>query len=201
MKTVKLLLLIPVLLLMSFNYAGLTNSERDFAVKHLQESKANLLNKVKGLSEAQLNFKASPESWSIAECVEHIAISENMIWGMAQGALKAEADPAKHSEVKMTDDGIIGMITNRDQKVKTQEPFEPKNTFGSYKETLKAFTTTRDEHIGYVKKTSDDLRNHYNEFPFGLVDTYQTILFMSGHTKRHTAQIEEVMANANYPKK
>jgi len=27
------------------------------------------------------------------------------------------------------------------------------------------------------------------------------IIFMAGHTARHTAQIEEVKADANYPKK
>ncbi len=157
--------------------------------------------KVKGLSEAQLNFKATPESWSIAECVEHLALSENMIFGMAQSGLKDAADPAKRSEVKMSDEAIVGMITDRSSKVKTQEPFEPKNSYGSYKNTLKEFVSKRDEHIAYIKKTNDDLRNHYNQFPFGTVDVYQTILFMSGHTKRHTLQIEEVMADANFPKK
>ncbi|MEQ8424056.1 MAG: DinB family protein, partial [Cyclobacteriaceae bacterium] len=180
MKTIKLLMTIPAFVLMSFNYAGLTGAERDFAVKHLNDSKNNLLKKVKGLSEAQLNFKASPESWSIAECVEHIAISENMISGFAMGGLKGDADPAKHSEVKMSDEAIIGLITDRSSKVKTQEPFEPKNSFGSYKETLKAFGTKRDENIAFIKNTEEDMRSHYNEFPFGLVDTYQTILFMSG---------------------
>lgn len=203
MKTLKLLLLIPVFLFFNFttNAPGLTAAERDFAAKHLKETKDYLTSKVKGLSDAQLNFKASPDSWSIAECVEHIAISENMLWGFAQGGLKEEANPAKRSEVKMSDEAVIGLITNRDQKIKTQEAFEPKNTFGSFKETLSAFTSTRDQHIDYVKKTNDDLRNHFNEFPFGLVDIYQTILFMSGHTKRHTLQIEEVMANVNFPKK
>jgi hypothetical protein len=124
-----------------------------------------------------------------------------MIFGMMQGGLKGDADPSKRSEVKMTDEAIVGMISDRTNKVKTQDPFEPKNSFGSYAETVKAFKAKRDENIAYVKNTSDDLRNHYNEFPFGLVDTYQTILFMSGHTKRHTLQIEEVMANANFPKK
>jgi len=117
------------------------------------------------------------------------------------GGLKGDADPAKHSEVKMSDEAIIGLITDRSSKIKTQEPFEPKNSFGTYEETLKAFSIKRDENIAFIKKTEEDMRSHYNEFPFGLVDTYQTILFMSGHTMRHTAQIEEVMANANFPKK
>ncbi|MEQ9415101.1 MAG: DinB family protein [Cyclobacteriaceae bacterium] len=201
MKTVKLMLLVPAIVLMSFNYAGLTDSEREFAVKHLKETKKDLMAKVKGLSDAQLNFKATPESWSIAECVEHIAITENMISGAAYGGLKSEADPSRRSELKMTDEQIVGFITDRSGKVKTQESMEPKNSYGSYKETLKAFSIKRDENIAFMQKTNEDMRNHFNDFPFGVIDTYQTMLFMSGHTKRHTEQIVEVMENANFPKK
>lgn len=201
MKKLKLMLLFPVLVLMSFNNPGLTDTEREFAIKHLKRTKMELLNKVKGLSEAQLNFKPDPESWSVAECVEHIAITEGTISGAAFGGLKGETDHARRSEIKMSDEQILGFITDRSGKAKAQESMVPSNSFGSYQESLKAFTAKRDENIAFIKKTSEDMRHHYNEFPFGLIDTYQTMLFMSGHTQRHTAQIEEVMANANFPKK
>ncbi|MFZ1807496.1 MAG: DinB family protein [Cyclobacteriaceae bacterium] len=198
MKTVKLLLLVPAIVLMSFNYAGLTDSEREFAVKHLKETKKDLLGKVKGLSDAQLNFKATEESWSIAECVEHITKSENMIWGMVEGPQKGEPTKAENG---MTDEALVGMITSREQKIKTQEMFKPTGAYASTKDAMKEFGTKRDEHIKYVQSTSADLRSYFNDMPFGKMDAYQAIIFMSGHTKRHTAQIEEVMANAKFPKK
>jgi 60 kDa SS-A/Ro ribonucleoprotein len=40
-----------------------------------------------------------------------------------------------------------------------------------------------------------------NDFPFGKIDTYQTILFMAAHSRRHTAQIEEILNNPGFPKK
>ncbi len=49
--------------------------------------------------------------------------------------------------------------------------------------------------------TEDDLRNHYAKFPFGVMDSYQVLLFMSAHTERHIYQIEEVKADPNLPKK
>lgn len=200
MKNLRLVLLLPVIMLLSFTKAnpGLTSAEREFAMKHLNETKANLLKSVKGLSDTQLNFKATPESWSIAECVEHIAKSENIIWGMVEGPLKSPATEAKNA---MTDEALVGMITNRDQKIKTKEIFEPTGAYGSTKEALKEFTTKREEHIKYVQGTSEELRMHFNDMPFGKMDTYQAIIFMSGHTARHTAQIDEVKANANFPKK
>jgi hypothetical protein len=203
MKTPKFFLLIFAITAMSFNYPGtsLTDAERKYAVDLLQESKENLLKKIKGLTTEQLNFKPGAESWSIAECVEHIAISENNIFGFCQMGLKGDADPSKRSEVKMTDEAVIKMITDRSKKIKTSEAFVPTGKFGSFEETVKEFNSKRDNSINYIKTTGEDLRNHYNDFPFGKIDTYQTILFMAAHSKRHTAQIDEVMSNAAFPKK
>jgi len=199
----KLILSLAMLALISFKTADTTLSaeERKAAIDQLTQSKEHLLKSIKGLSADQLNFKVSPTSWSIAECAEHIAISESVIWGMVDGALKQPADPAKRSEVKMSDAQIVGMITDRTNKVKTQEMFEPSNKFGSHDDAVKEFVTKRDGHVEFVKKTQDDLRNRYSTLPFGTIDTYQVILFLSGHSERHTRQIEEVMAHANFPKK
>ena len=154
---------------------------------------------VKGLNDDQLNFKATPESWSVAECVEHLAISEGMLGGMFQGALKTPADASKRDSVKMSDDELLAMISSRDQKVKTGEAFEPSGKYGSHVETVKAFVDQRAKHIEYLKSTEDDLRNHYGQLPFGTIDGLQILLFMSGHTERHVAQMEEVMAHADFP--
>ena len=99
----------------------------------------------------------------------------------------------------MTDEQVLGIITDRSNKVKTRPEMEPKNTFGSADGSLAAFMKKRKENINYVKKTTDDLRNHFADFPFGKIDSYQTILFMSGHTERHTKQILEVIASSGFP--
>ncbi|HMG09347.1 MAG TPA: DinB family protein [Mucilaginibacter sp.] len=187
---------------MSFDHSdsSLTDEERRYAFNLLKETKEDLLKKVKDLTPKQLNFKADEGSWSVAECVEHIAISENNIFGFAQTGLKGPADPSKRNEVKMTDEAVVRMISDRTNKVKTQEAFEPTGKFGSFEATISEFVTRRESNIDYMKTTSDDLRNHYNDFPFGKIDTYQTILFMAAHSKRHTDQIKEVMNNPKFPK-
>jgi uncharacterized damage-inducible protein DinB len=197
----KLLLFVAVLTLVSFKTADttLTAEERKFAMDELNRTKENLLNSIKGLSKEQLNFKSTPTSWSIAECTEHLAISEGNLWGALDGALKAPADPAKRAEVKFSDADLLKMITDRTNKIKTPEMFEPKGV--THEDAIKDFTGKRDAHLEYVKTTKDDLRNRYAQFPFATVDAYQVIIFMAGHTTRHTAQIEEVKTDPNYPKK
>jgi len=198
----KLILLISVLTLVSFTEIinGLTDVERLTAIAEMTTTHDHLINSLKGLSKEQLNFKSSPDSWSIAECTEHIAISEENIFGMAQGTLKTAADPSRRSEVKMTDEEILAMMVDRSEKVKTSAPFEPSGKYGSHEATLKAFKAKRKSNMQYVATTEDDLRNHYAEMPFGTMDAYQVLLFMSAHCERHILQIEEVMADANFPK-
>lgn len=198
----KIILPIVVLAIVSFTAldAGLTDAERKMAAEHLTQTHDRLTTTIDKLSEAQLNFKATPESWSVAECVEHLTISENMFNGMLKGALQNPANPAMRDSVTMPDEQLLGFITSRDKKVKTPEPFEPSGKFGSHAETVAAFVSKRKEHIEFVNTTEDDLRNHYGKLPFATIDGLQIILFMSGHTERHVKQMEEVMAHADFPK-
>ncbi|HEY0653687.1 MAG TPA: DinB family protein [Chryseosolibacter sp.] len=203
MKSITSFLIVVALITMNFTTPDktLTKAERQAATKILEETKADIIKKVTGLSAAQLNFKATPESWSVAECVEHIAISESNIFAFCQTSLKEPADPSKRSEVKFTDEAVVQMITDRSSKIKASEAFVPSGKFGTFEGSLMAFKQKRDDHINYVKTTTDDLRNHYVDLPFGKLDAYQIILFMAAHSKRHTDQIDEILSNANFPKK
>lgn len=177
---------------------SISSNEREKALDHLRITSENLITLLDELSENQLNYKSDKTSWSIAECVEHLTISEKNLIDMIQMGLKAEADPSK-TNLAMTDDQLLHVISSREQKVKTRKEFEPTNSFGDYKRTLKTFKERRKANIKFVKKTDADLRNHYLQFPFGLIDTYQGILFMSGHTQRHADQIKEIMASTDFP--
>lgn len=196
-------LILPVVCFMLFSFTSdimkLTEEERNFAVKELTQAKKQLLNVLDDLSDEQLNFKPSEADWSVAEGVEHLAISENAFHDMLAASLETAADPARRAEVKMEDEQLLTMIRDRTNKVKTSEPFEPSGKFGSYEETLGALLTKREEHIEYLKTTEDDLRNHYGQLPFGTIDAYQMILFMSGHMDRHVAQMEEVINHEDFP--
>lgn len=197
----KILLPVIALFLLGFGPTStkLTDQERVIGALELTKTHAYMMETLNGLSEEQLNFKSSPESWSIAECVEHLAISENALDQMLQESLKTPADPSKRADVKMTDKELMAMIRSRDTKVKTSKPFEPSGKFGSYEESLKAFQSKRKEHIIYMETTEDDLRNHYGQMPFGTIDAYQILMFISGHTERHVKQMEEVKADQNFP--
>lgn len=198
----KLFLILSLPLIFSFVVADieLTQKERDDAVSYFKETQKALADEIKGLSANQLTWKPADSVWSVTDCIEHIALSEKNLFDWAMGTLKTEANPAKRSELKRSDEEIKKMITDRSFRVKTREGFIPTGQFGDAKQTMKVFDERREALIKYVKETKDDLRNHFAEGPFGLVDTYQLLLFLSAHTKRHTLQIEELKTNSNFPK-
>jgi DinB superfamily len=194
-------------LLVITGFAGsLTESidkkERRFAINQMKESKGTLFTEVSGLTQEALLFKPNAESWSVKECIYHIAISEKNLWNFLEATLKAPANPEKRTEIKVTDADFLKMIEDRSNKVKTGETFEPKNTpYQSAEEALNDFKKTRAEHIKYMKSTTEDLRNHVLQMPFGWIDCYQLYLMIAGHSKRHTQQIRELKNHPSFPKK
>ncbi|XOV94892.1 MAG: DinB family protein [Bacteroidota bacterium] len=193
-----ILLTFILLISLAFRFVGdLSKEDRTFAVEYLKQTETNVVNKVKGLSPEQLSFKPYPDSWSIAQCIEHIALSEDFIFSLSQQALDGaieSVDPAFDNET------LIQVITDRSSKTKTFDALQPGNTYENSQEALDAFRKSRDAHISYLKRTQDPLLTHYHKFPFGYADAYQVILFMAAHTERHTLQIEEVMDHPDFPK-
>jgi DinB superfamily len=178
----------------------LSKEERKYAAGLLKETKKYFLKNTKGLSDAQLDFKASPEKWSIRQCMEHIALSESFLDQVIQGTLKGAANPEKRSEIKIKDEDLVIMLTDRTKKAQAPEPIQPKGSFKTADEAIAAFSVARDKHIDYIKTTQDDMRNHCVPHPaFGMMDTYQWMLLLAGHSKRHTLQIEEVKASPGFP--
>jgi hypothetical protein len=194
-----------VIALLAFGFinkpVALSEQERKYATDLLQQTEDGVIKSIQGLSDAQLNFKPAPDKWSVLDCVKHIAVTEQSLWQMTNGAITAAANPEKRSEVKATDEQVVKMIESREKKVKTYPSMEPQNTpYKSLDEALTSFTTDRAKLIDYVKTTDADLRNHVVTMPMASFDSYQMILFIAAHSNRHTQQIEEVKADPNFPK-
>jgi len=177
----------------------LTQAEKDKALQYLESTKKDVLDAVKGLSDAQWNFKAAPDRWSIAECMEHIAAAEDFIRGnIANGVMKAPAVPGR--DVVQIDTFIIENVPERKTKVQAPEPIKPTNRFGSPQGSIDHFVESRAKTEEFLKDTPG-LRDHAVDSPAGTKwDGYEFILLIAAHSERHTNQIKEVKADPNYPK-
>jgi len=182
---------------------ALTDGERAEAVKYFEETRQNFLNSIKGLSEAQWKYKPGPDRWSIAEVAEHIAVSEETLSGIVTRQLmQSPAAPEKKEAAKGKEALIRAAITNRSVKAQAPEMLKPTNRWATQEELVKAFNASRDKTVSYIKETQDDLRSHFRPHPvFKDLDGYQWLILISGHSARHTAQINEVKEDPGYPKK
>lgn len=180
---------------------ALSKKERKFSADLMKNTKTDLQNAIKSLSQAQLDYKPASDRWSVKECVYHIAVSEKNLWVMLEKSMKEPATPEKKKDLKVTDEQVVKMIEDRTNKVKTFPAFEPQNTgYKSLDDAINDFKVNRTAHIKYIKATSEDMRNHFVQMPFGLLDCYQLSLMIASHTNRHTQQLNEVKADSGFPK-
>jgi hypothetical protein len=167
---------------------------------HLTKTSAAFLASVNGLSEAQLNVKAGPTRWSVAEVAEHIAAAEDMLMGNIQDNVMKAPARAEAADVKEIDTFVLTAIADRTNKVKAPEPLIPTKRFGGIENTVKHFKESRAKTLAFLNATKD-LRAHAVDSPLGKkLDAYQWLLFISAHCERHTKQINEVKADENFPK-
>ncbi len=186
----------------TINDNSISKKERKYAIGLMKDTRDEAINSTKNLSEAQLNYKTAPERWSVKDCMYHIAATEKGLWGMFEGAMKGAANPEKRSEIKVTDEQFVKMILDRSQKAQAPEPFRPENIkYTSLDEAVADFKMNRLNHIKYMKASTEDLRNHVVQMPFGWIDCYQLYLLIGAHSNRHTQQINEVKANSGFPAK
>ncbi len=185
----------------TFHSNTISKEERKFVVTHLKESKKELLKSVKGLTDAQLNFKPGAGKWSVKECVMHIILIENSLWDRVEKSLAASTNPEKRSEIKITDDQLLKEFSDRTNIVKTANSFYPeKAKYNNMDEAVDAFKQHRSMMINYMKSSNADFRNHVIQIPLGLLDAYQVCLAIAANNNRYLQQINEVKASPGYPK-
>ncbi len=195
-------------ILLALTAAGLcaqemTQEDRSIAMSSLHATRKMFLDSVAGLSPAQLSFKAAPDRWSIAECAEHITLSEDLIFNVATDrTMKTPVVKRDAATYKKIDAALPKMLIDRSQKVQAPEALKPSNKWKSMDDVLVEYKERRNRTIEWVEKSDADVRSHVSPHPiFKEIDAYEWILLLSGHSERHTLQILEVKADPNFPKK
>jgi hypothetical protein len=202
-KTIQLLLCGLVLSTQAPVFAAegsMTPAERAYLLEQLETSKKAMLASIQGLSADQWAFKPAPTVWSVKECAEHLILAEDYIFGATQQMLKSPAVARPAGSNEEMDHKLVAGVQDRSKKVSAPEAIVPSGKFATPEDAAREFTARRDKTIAYVKSTDDDLRVHVGPGPVGPMDTYQFLLLLASHSARHTAQIREVQANAEYPK-
>lgn len=175
----------------------LTVGERQRLVAHLEMTEAWLDSETLGLSDAQLKFKMTPDSWSVEEVMMHLAIAEPQYWQSFKESLAKPVQP--DFKPQATDTGMLWYGIDRTQRTTTGEARVPRGQYPGFKSAHASFKKLRVEMMKTAKESQDDLRAR--QYLTASQDLYQWFLMISTHSQRHILQIREVKAHKAYPRK
>ena len=170
-------------------------------MQYLEETRGAFLDVTAGLSGAQWNFREADGRWSVADCAEHMAVSEAVVFGIFQ---KDVVSSAPRPELKATAQGkdelMFDRVPGRTRRVQAPEQLLPARRWPDPAETVRQFLASRDVAVEFAKTTDLDLRSLFAEHPFlKTLDGYQWLLFLAAHSARHIAQIREVKSHPGFP--
>jgi hypothetical protein len=181
--------------------ATLTDQDRAFGVKQLENSRKLFLESIKGLTEEQWKFKPAPDRWSIAECAEHITLSEEVLMQFVTEKLLKNAVVPRMGAIDRQDDlDVIRSAKDRSTKATAPGTLRPTGKWPTRTLLTDEFRKRRERTIEYIRTTQNDLRAHVEESGPGRIrDGFQYIMLISAHSERHTAQIEEIKQSPRFP--
>lgn len=175
--------------------AELSETDRRRLGSHLEMTGSWLIDEVSGLSQAQLDFRPAPGTWSILEVLDHLVVVGPIYWSDLRKAI----DTPSRGPVPASRDADILWYgidrTNREKAIQSEV------ATGKLRDLQAGLTAYRKQHaqlLEYVKTTKDDLRS-YTVVRQGC-DAYQWALLISTHEQRHILQIREIKANPKYPR-
>ncbi|HMF91620.1 MAG TPA: DinB family protein [Candidatus Angelobacter sp.] len=179
---------------------AITPEERKRLTAYLAETCQRLLGITRGLTPEQLDHKPAPDRWSVAENLEHLTIAEGRVLPRIEEALKASPDPGKRSAWEGREDELVRTIENREPRAQAPEPVQPKGQW-RHQELFCQLEAVRHRTLEFAATTNAGLRHNFYPHPFfGELDCYQWLMIMGSHFERHRRQIEEIMADSNFPR-
>jgi DinB superfamily len=196
MRTLLTLVILFVASAGSASTEPLSDGDRQRLLAHLHMTEGWLTSEVEGLLPAQLRYRMTPESWTIMDVVEHLAVAEPQYWQQLQKSLEPPAVQGYKPDA--TDADILWYGIDRSRRQKTGEARVPGGKYADLKGSLGAFRALRATMLEHAKGTVEDLRGR--ALVDGNMDVYQWFLMISSHAQRHILQIREIKESAGYPR-
>jgi uncharacterized damage-inducible protein DinB len=166
----------------------------DLVIERMADSDAAFTGAIGALSPEQWLWKPAAETWSVAECAEHVVIVE-------QGVLfRLRTSSAEGIEKTSGKEQLLSGLHLRTQRLQAPARVMPTGRFASPGECLAALETARAATLAWASDASTQLESHVMPHPmFGELHGLQWLGLIASHQLRHVGQMREVMAMDGYP--
>ena len=194
-----LFLLTVTLLTVSTSHAQKhwTEADRKYTVDNLKRTRDELTRETENLTDSQWHFHESPDRWSIAEVVEHLALWE-IIWAREIGMGIRNTPRPDLLATSNPDSYYMNFIM--ETKAHKSPDFSRPTGFIQGKNNLTFFRRLRDQAIAFTDTTQADMRAQFEltatKFPRNM---HQVYIYQWGHVDRHLRQIRKIKQHPNYP--
>jgi len=170
--------------------------EKNELLQRLDGVRERLIGAVAGLSPAQADFKPSPDAWSVAGIVEHLATVEDFVIMR----LEKMAFGPDHGNFKDSDVVLFDQVADRTERFQAPERVQP--TGKPLGVSLERLTATRKKIVDLIRSGPDaHFRQHSMDHPvLGPLDGHQWVVAMTAHCLRHTQQILETKLAPQFPR-
>jgi hypothetical protein len=163
--------------------------EKNRILADLQSGREALVAILSGVTEERAAWIPAPGKWSILECVEHLAVSEDYLF--SQIAVAQHSDTPSIPEQRAA--FIMARALDRTRPLKSPDVGLPTGRFSALSDALTHFLESRARTIGFVENCVQDLRSELTSHPMiGVASCYEILLLMAVHPHRHAKQIEEI---------
>jgi hypothetical protein len=158
-----------------------------------------------GLSSEQLNWKPAPESWSIAQCLDHLIKSNEEFYPeldkLADGTRKNTFWQSWSPLSGIAGSFLVSTLKKDSQKVKTNEKMTPPSDIEG--DIVERFLRHQDVFADKLRLTGGaEWRKVVLTSPFVKIMTYRMDVGLQAlieHEKRHVRQAKRVMENNGFP--
>ncbi len=160
-------------------------------VQCLEDSRAEFLEAVHGVTEAQATAHPQAGRWSVLDCVEHVTTVEERFLGRLQNAPR-EGAPAID---KQKEADLLARVPNRANRAEAPEPVRPSGRFATLAEAVGAFDAARARTIALAVQEGQEIYSRAEAHPrFGALNGTELLIIIAGHARRHAGQIRELRA-------
>jgi uncharacterized damage-inducible protein DinB len=169
-------------------------NERQIILADLHTGRSNLIAVLSSVTEDQAARIPSPGSWSVLQCVEHLAVAEKNLFSRLSAAQPSDTSTLNPRRETL----LVTRGLDRTRKRQAPEAAIPTGRFPTLSAALQHFLENRDHTILFVEQCTADLRCRQTSHPLiGVVNCHELLLLIAVHPLRHIQQIEEIKAATN----
>lgn len=180
----------------------------DTVVAEAEKNSAAARELVQDLNESQLNWKPAPEKWSIAQCLDHLAVTSHQFDlyftdALARGRKKWPVDLPPAYRPSLVGGWLIKQVQPETGKRKVPAPKVFRPSSSEIDHSLEKFLAQQERFLEFVRNTNgvdyNKIRLRSPVTPlmrYSLADAYVVTVV---HGQRHLAQARRVRDTPGFP--